>query len=164
LLKCPLKINLPVPDLRFEQSYLKSIARYIHPLDNDSEASTSSEQPQTQRTEDKGEKEEAVEDEALVSTIDKPISRDLYRIEWGRVGYVTVRDQVIMPLLQGLVWGVASFYLRPVIGTFLTSIRATNNDISANQRAIDSNGGVNKLRRWTHNLLGGVQTNAALAK
>ena len=98
---------LPVPDLRFEQSYLKSIARYIHRLDQESDsqlphAETNS--GQAGRTEEKGQREEVIEDEALVSRLDEPASKDLYSIEWGRVGYITVRDQVIMPLIQGLVW------------------------------------------------------------
>jgi len=159
-----------VPDLRFEQSYLKSIARYIHRIDHDEtenelpQAGTSSEHSRRGDEEVKGEKEEAVERGALVSRIDEPGSRDVYRIEWGRVGYITVRDQVIMPLLQGLVWGVASFYLRPLITTFAASLRATKSDSPIDARVRDSNGGVNKLRKWTKSLLGGIQTNAALAK
>lgn len=64
-----------IPDLRFEQSYLKSIAPYI-----------------TTRRVPSGEEEE----EGL----------EVVGVEWRKVLWITTRDQLISPLLQGAIWYV----------------------------------------------------------
>jgi hypothetical protein len=33
-------------------------------------------------------------------------SQQITRIDWGKLAWITVRDQVIMPLLQGMLWYV----------------------------------------------------------
>lgn len=92
------KLRLPpIPDLRFEQAYLKSIAPYIH----SQKAGESSSVPQTQPAsveKGKSTREQEVEKVDLVSRVDVPAE---YSIEWDRVAYITLRDQVISPLLQG---------------------------------------------------------------
>jgi len=135
------RLSLPIPDLRFEQSYLKSIARYIHRVDTP-----------TEETEEKTQKEETIEDVALTRRIDNS-PKDIYSIEWGKVCYITVRDQVIMPLVQGLVLGIASFYFRPLLASLTASLRATKSDSLLNKKAPNADSGINKLRKWTHNLL-----------
>jgi len=70
----------PIPDLRFEQGYLKSLLPFVHKIES------------------------------------TPASNTIpFAIEWSDVAWVTVRDQMISPLAQGLVWGVTSYYLRPVL-------------------------------------------------
>lgn len=96
---------LPViPDLRFEQSYLKSIGNFVR-VEKDPHA--------LGVVDGKGkEKVKLPQDgqEEIVHVIRsdvKPIvdsSHHLVRIEWSRVAWVTVRDQVISPLLQGALW------------------------------------------------------------
>ncbi|THH11440.1 hypothetical protein EW145_g670 [Phellinidium pouzarii] len=62
-----------IPDLRFEQSYLKSIAPYV----------------QTRRISGAGDDSNSVE---------------VIGVEWRNVMWITVRDQLISPLLQGAIW------------------------------------------------------------
>lgn len=62
-----------IPDLRFEQSYLKSIAPYLR----------------TRTITDSGSEHETVE---IVS------------VQWRKVLWITLRDQIISPLVQGTVW------------------------------------------------------------
>jgi hypothetical protein len=65
----------PIPDLRFEQSYLKSIARYVRVRKVDSPS-------------------EAEYDGQQLAVV----------IDWRRIAWITTRDQVISPLVQGAVW------------------------------------------------------------
>jgi hypothetical protein len=99
---------LPViPDLRFEQSYLKSIQPYVHIEEAESQ--------ELRVVNEKGKGKEKAElpregeeqREQLIRRDVEPIvdsSHHLVRIEWGRVAWVTTRDQIISPLLQGALW------------------------------------------------------------
>jgi len=140
--------KLPVPDLRFEYSYLKSIGKYVH-------RSTAPEQTIDEKAQ--------AEDHSSLEPQREATAEDVYSIEWGWVSYITVRDQVIMPFVQGLVWGVASFYLRPLISTFMAGIRATKSDSPSSPRRINS-GGINKLRSWANGTLGGLQPKSAFSR
>ncbi|KXN87777.1 hypothetical protein AN958_08161 [Leucoagaricus sp. SymC.cos] len=86
------KPKLPViPDLRFEYSYLRSIRPYVHVErlgGGDAKEQTSAQHPST------GPKE-------------------MVRVEWRKVIWITTRDQVISPLLQGILWAIASYFLTP---------------------------------------------------
>lgn len=76
-------LRLPaIPDLRFEQSYLKSIAPFVH----------------TRRVGGSAEGEKAggadgAGEEGHVEVV---------AVEWSRVAWVTTRDQLLSPLLQGI--------------------------------------------------------------
>ncbi|KAG6812900.1 hypothetical protein H0H92_015635 [Tricholoma furcatifolium] len=73
----PHNAQLPaIPDLRFEYSYLRSIQRFI--------TVTPSHRSLT------------VHDEKRLR-----ISQESVDIQWGKVVWITMRDQVISPLLQG---------------------------------------------------------------
>ncbi len=63
---------MKIPDLRFEQSYLKGVSKFVH----------------TEHIDD-GSKEGHLE---------------VVNVDWGSVGWVTFRDQLFMPLLQGFLW------------------------------------------------------------
>ncbi|BGP44823.1 hypothetical protein JCM10450v2_000638 [Rhodotorula kratochvilovae] len=106
----------PIPDLRFEQGVLASIRPFLHRADGSGEADSGA-----------GEKKgrlAAAEKGALASanlTAEGGAAgegpSDVFmapRIEWSKVTYVLLRDQVIFPLLQGVLWGVAGFYLGAV--------------------------------------------------
>ena len=72
-------LKLPaIPDLRFEYSYLKSVSSAV----------------KTSWVEDAG--SEGGGHYEVVS------------VNWKRVGWITTRDQIITPLLQGTVWCVPS--------------------------------------------------------
>ena len=75
--------HLPaIPDLRFEQSYLKSIAPYINVRHT---AQPPSSEPPSTNEEDVGEQLAVI-------------------IDWRGVAWITTRDQIISPLVQGAVW------------------------------------------------------------
>ena len=71
-------------DLRFEQTYLKSIAPHVR---------------LTTPASDENEKHGG-----LVN----PQDQQLY-IKWGKVIWITTRDQVLTPMFQGMIWWVSSF-------------------------------------------------------
>ena len=75
-----------IPDLRFEQSYLKSIAPYLH----------------TRTIDGAGSEHEAVE---IVS------------VQWNKILWITARDQILSPLLQGTLLQVLPYYLLPFVRT-----------------------------------------------
>jgi len=115
------RARLPViPDLRFEYSYLRSIRQYIEfQLPTDSPGRESIER-------------EAPEDPSYVQVDHmekiKGKAKEVVHIQWNRVAWVTMRDQVISPLLQGALWAVASYCLSPFFmhlgsqtGTFVRS-------------------------------------------
>lgn len=73
-----------VPDLRFEQSYMRSIKPYIHL------------EPRPE-----GHSAHAVKLDVM-PVVDS--ERQIARLEWGQLIWVTTRDQVISPFLQGALW------------------------------------------------------------
>ncbi|PWN53611.1 hypothetical protein IE53DRAFT_383865 [Violaceomyces palustris] len=127
------KVTLPqVPDLRFEQSYLATVRSFIHEVDHrdpvqekisqrkgwETRFSAISEKElvgfstnEEEEAEQAGEEEKRGQvDEFVVEAGEKNESElwlgDL-RIEWGPLLYVTIRDQILSPLVQGALWGVA---------------------------------------------------------
>ena len=66
-------------DLRFEQTYLKSIAPHVRlttPVSDESEKREDLARPEARRLE----------------------------IKWGMVIWITTRDQVLAPMFQGMIW------------------------------------------------------------
>ena len=91
--------RLPIPDLRFEQVYLKRIQHCIHI------------ERVARDVKEKGREHSAEVDtedtEFTASTHVTPLinsSQQIVRVDWGKIGYITLRDQVLMPLLQGMLW------------------------------------------------------------
>lgn len=91
--------RLPIPDLRFEQVYLKRIQDCIHI------------EPTARDVKEKGREQPAVVDvqdtEFTATTHVVPLvnsSQQIVRVNWGKIVYITLRDQVMMPLLQGMLW------------------------------------------------------------
>lgn len=75
---------MAVPDLRFEQSYMRSVKPYIHL------------EPRPE-----GHPSHAVKLD-VIPVVDS--ERQIARLEWGQLIWVTTRDQVISPFLQGALW------------------------------------------------------------
>ncbi|KPV78440.1 uncharacterized protein RHOBADRAFT_40986 [Rhodotorula graminis WP1] len=109
----------PIPDLRFEQGVLASIRPFLHRADAD--AATD----EGDATDEKKGKLRAAEMGAIASAnltaeggpkgeSPSDIFMAPLRVQWSQVSYVLVRDQVVFPLLQGILWGVAGFYLSSV--------------------------------------------------
>ncbi|KDR80195.1 hypothetical protein GALMADRAFT_242475 [Galerina marginata CBS 339.88] len=101
-----------IPDLRFESSYVRSVQGYVSvervdrasfDVDLDGQEGREDEDFETvdagSRRESKG--------KAVVRKEEK------ITVQWNKVLWVTVRDQVVSPLLQGALWALASYYVRP---------------------------------------------------
>ncbi|GAA6040726.1 hypothetical protein JCM8097_000897 [Rhodosporidiobolus ruineniae] len=119
----------PIPDLRFEQGVLASLRPFIHRVPRpSSSSSSSSSSPSSASLPPPAEKTTAsAEKQALVSTsltaessgqagatageLDVFDLSEGVRVEWGRVGYVLLRDQVVFPLLHGILWALGGYYL-----------------------------------------------------
>jgi len=91
--------RLPIPDLRFEQVYLKRIQDCIHiePVARDVKEKGREQPPEV----------DAEDTEFIRSTHVTPLinpSQQVVRVDWGKIVYITLRDQVMMPLLQGMLW------------------------------------------------------------
>ncbi|KAI8969789.1 hypothetical protein BD414DRAFT_502658 [Trametes punicea] len=105
----------PVPDLRFEYSYVRSVAPYVHV-----ERTT----PEVVPVEHNEKGKAKALSEAEVTTNAPSRATEVVRVDWDRILWVTMRDQVISPLVQGALWGVASHFLRPLGAVLGTHIRA----------------------------------------
>ena len=78
----------PIPDLRFEYSYLKNIQPFV-------KIERVARKGQLEHHEGEGEEESPCE---------------IIEIQWGQVLWVTLRDQVVSPLLQGTLWWVQEIF------------------------------------------------------
>ncbi|KIJ61566.1 hypothetical protein HYDPIDRAFT_115728 [Hydnomerulius pinastri MD-312] len=110
--------RLPIPDLRFEQTYLSRIRTCIH-IES---AAQGAKEKQKEPTES-AEEEEAT---YIAATHVNPLinsSQQVVRVDWGKVAYITLRDQVMMPLLQGMLWGIIGTYYRPLVNLAKDSLQ-----------------------------------------
>jgi len=122
----PHRARLPViPDLRFEYSYLRSIRPFI---EVERIGSSSKAEPTSVEKVDNALMEEGYETldaslgfhgkeaeegfgEREVTVVPGP--REVIRVKWEKVLWVTMRDQVISPLLQGAIW--SALFKVPVV-------------------------------------------------
>jgi hypothetical protein len=105
--------RLPViPDLRFEYSYLQSVRPYIQ-VERSTSASVptdsvdpASEDHEYERINIPGDQKETEgNDNTLFPRIPTPIlASEIIHVQWKKVIWITVRDQVVSPLLQGALW------------------------------------------------------------
>jgi len=105
-----------IPDLRFEYSYVRSVRRYVQV--------ERVPPPQSARQEEYEAVDASQHQEKSGEVSLRP--SEVITVQWGRVFWVTFRDQVISPFVQGTLWAIASFYLSPVsaqvgsqLGTFV---------------------------------------------
>jgi hypothetical protein len=101
-----------IPDLRFEYSYLRSIRPYVSVERIDSVRS----KMKVEVVEEHGyvslgaEGKEGLlmeEDELTVFESESTMvsgPREIIHLQWQKIAWVTIRDQVISPFLQGAVW------------------------------------------------------------
>jgi hypothetical protein len=88
---------LPIPDLRFEYSYLRSVRPFVKLIHTATVT-------KTHNGDEKSKKETSGNGEQG-SVLTLPKSETL-EIQWGRVIWVTARDQFMAPFLQGALWYV----------------------------------------------------------
>lgn len=133
-----------VPDLRFEQGYLMSIRPFFY-----LKPSTALDDIEPTLT------HQPIEDEAPNGDI-----KDLlylganFRVKWSLVAWVTVRDQVIYPMMQGCMWGTLSLFI-----THAWRTRRALKQAGSNPK--DKRTGF--LSKMLENLFGGVKSNVALS-
>lgn len=103
--------RLPViPDLRFEYSYLRSIRPYFHIKRSTSESAGA--HPADPALEDQeyetinipGDGKDTERNDKISLSPTPILASEIIHVQWGRVIWITVRDQVISPLLQGALW------------------------------------------------------------
>ncbi|KAJ6598488.1 hypothetical protein DFH09DRAFT_1394840 [Mycena vulgaris] len=76
---------------------------------------------------------------------------DVVEIQWQDVAWVTVRDQVLSPLVQGALWAIAGYFLTPFYGQARSFIPSP------------PEGGIAKwLRGWVQSF--GITTNPPASK
>ncbi|KAL6300382.1 hypothetical protein BKA93DRAFT_740539 [Sparassis latifolia] len=146
---------VPLPDLRFEQSYLRLVAPYVRV------ERKSAEEPLRDRK-GKGKAVEGwhVEDEVAGST-DAPSSPgEVIHIQWGPVIWYTAREQIIGPFIwYVLASGIMGYFYWPIASSFRTRIgswwsRGTSRTTGTPK--IDGYG-VNWLRNWIASLISGTK-------
>ncbi|KAL1671737.1 hypothetical protein EV122DRAFT_284624 [Schizophyllum commune] len=98
--------QLPVPEMRFEQKYLSSIAPYIH----------TEYKPVAERETSLSEEEhlDGAYEKVEVREKQRQLVKET-RVQWGRVILRTTFDQVVSPMLQGLVLAVLGHWITPVL-------------------------------------------------
>ncbi|EIW69556.1 hypothetical protein TREMEDRAFT_30372 [Tremella mesenterica DSM 1558] len=99
------------------------------------------------------------------------------RVDWGKVGWITFRDQLISPLIQGALWGWAgiflsasSMYLRSSLfpASHLRS-RDTGRVVGGGGGGVAQAGGGEVVgsgqgwwRRWVKSFAGGLETSTTI--
>ncbi|KZT69977.1 hypothetical protein DAEQUDRAFT_765020 [Daedalea quercina L-15889] len=128
-----------VPDLRFEQSYLASIKPYVH----------IERTPDKQLTSDVKGKGKAVDTQGCASQV----TAEVITVQWGRVVWITTRDQIISPLLQGALRGLAGVFLTPLLAEAGAKFHAWwSKGAFRSDRPGQEGHGVGWLRNWIGSL------------
>jgi hypothetical protein len=83
-----------IPDLRFEYSYVRSVRRYVQV--------ERVLQPQSAEQEDYEAVDASQQREKSGEVSLRP--SEVITVQWGKVIWVTFRDQVISPFVQGTLW------------------------------------------------------------
>ncbi|TYJ56603.1 hypothetical protein B9479_002695 [Cryptococcus floricola] len=152
----------PLPDLRFEQSYLLSIRPFLKP----------SPRTESGREDKKSEKPSGA---AVAQSTDRDEVFHWGRevdVDWQKVAWVTIRDQLFAPLIQGAVWGWASILLAAT-GVALRASLYPASHVRQGRVAggpggsIKSAGGGDAVaggwwKNWVGSFFGGAETNAVI--
>lgn len=100
--------NLPLPDLRFEQTFMKALNTYA--------TNSSKTKPLTEEVlQSKNENELEILNQELDIQEQQEITGPLAPITPGIVTYAIIKDQVIMPLIQGFVFTAVMILSRPFL-------------------------------------------------
>ncbi|CAD6916298.1 unnamed protein product [Tilletia controversa] len=119
-----------MPDMRFEQSYLATIRGFVHELTPEEgeqekravredrhgshpDPADGAEEEEKKKTRKGGAKGD--DEHKVVATVSRTSEPELWlgnlKIEWYPLLWVTFRDQIVSPLVQGAVWGIAGLAL-----------------------------------------------------
>lgn len=100
--------TIPIPDLRFEQSFLRSLHNYANPPNRALKES------ELAKLDDENEEDKELPDF-------KPIAP----ITPGIVALAVIKDQIFMPLIQGFLWSGFLLSLGPLTRLAVASGRAS---------------------------------------
>ncbi|KAF8649179.1 hypothetical protein AX16_005977 [Volvariella volvacea WC 439] len=157
-----------IPDLRFESTYLRSLQKYvkvtIKPVEGTSKAdpTTGAKEGWEQafeKVEDQSDDSVTLASDESDTALKGPVKRTMeVEVQWKGVAWATVRDQILAPFLQGLVWALASSFITPLgaqagakAGTFIRTHLPTKEGL-----------GIGWLRKWARGLgLSGAGLNTA---
>ena len=90
--------------MRFKYSYLRGVRQYVQ-----LERPAASEKGKEKAVDvDGGEEQEGEEERGQEEGLLSLGTREIVQVQWGRILWITTRDQVISPLLQGALWCVVS--------------------------------------------------------
>lgn len=116
-------MSLPIPDLRFEQSFISQLNKYAGNKQPDQKKL----QPLSSKkynhiatlTDDDlklmNEELDIEEEEEIDNYTDKPQPKPLAPITPSIVIYAIIKDQMLMPLLQGFLWTGVLLCVRPLL-------------------------------------------------
>lgn len=116
-------MSLPIPDLRFEQSFISQLNKYAGNKQPDQQKL----QPLSSKkynhiatlTDDDlkllNEELDIEEEEEIDNYTDKPQPKPLAPITPSIVIYAIIKDQMLMPLLQGFLWTGVLLCVRPLL-------------------------------------------------
>ncbi|SPO20679.1 uncharacterized protein UTRI_00155 [Ustilago trichophora] len=127
-----------LPDLRFEQSYLATIRGFLH-------------EDQPTAAEDESSSLNEKQDHHHKVEITHSNAKDVHelwlgnlRVEWFPILYVTVRDQLLSPLVQGAVWGLGGLLFTQIRQYTATRVRDARSSKAA---ATSTKGGSSSILR-----------------
>ncbi|WVN85228.1 uncharacterized protein L203_100373 [Cryptococcus depauperatus CBS 7841] len=158
---------IPLPDLRFEQSYLLSIRPFLkpRPQSKSSIASKGEKLEQQKQTAGTALVQSADQDEVFIwgSDVD---------VDWANIAWVTFRDQFFAPLIQGAVWGWATIFLSATGVALRTSLYPASHKrqgriVGGPGGSVERAGGGEAVggpwwKSWVKSLFGGVETNTVI--
>jgi hypothetical protein len=103
--------------MRFEYSYLRNIRQYVH-VERLGEGTVSAGQQDNSSAEELLSDYEKVElptgtsrgdvEEETSAQSPSTCPKEIVHVQWNKVIWITTRDQIISPLLQGVIWYVLS--------------------------------------------------------
>ena len=108
--------RLPViPDLRFEYSYLRRVRPYVQIERSTTTSASASVLTNVHHPDDPAheyerinipgdQKETEGNDKTLSPTTPMIPASEIIHVQWEKIVWITVRDQVVSPLLQGALW------------------------------------------------------------
>lgn len=147
-----------IPDLRFEYSYLRSVRPYVQIERSTSAVDPVLEDHEYERVTMPGDEEETERNDKALSS---PTPSEIIHVQWGKLIWITIRDQVISPLFQGALWWVEPFGLCSIFdnvfdrafGLYYFTQLGSRMGVLAHGRIHAKEGsGVGWLREWAKNL------------
>ncbi|POW09654.1 hypothetical protein PSTT_06648 [Puccinia striiformis] len=163
----PLRLStFQLPDLRFEQGYLMSLMPFFHFHPTTSSPEKTHHQHQVENQSRTSEpyvfgRQDRVEDLTPVDDDNYYLGSNFY-VEWKMVVYVTLRDQLFYPLIQGCIWGSASLVISHLwkIRPQKRKLHTRHNLESSSAPIVSKPGSI--WDRVVSSIWGGVQTNTTL--